>query len=205
MNKNVSIAPLYKEILMHDGIPGMKKGHRRFRNYDGTLTEAGKERYRYYTPKNPDKKRHTADESAFDYAIKAKERSAKAKERSAKMTEVNDRWFTPNIKAGKDKPPVSRAEAVAKNIEKGADSVSVLATLIDKAHSSNSPRESKSLSDAELQKRINRLQLERRYDELKSADISAGKITTEDIMRGVQATLSIGVAAIATYALIKAK
>ena len=33
-------------VLYHDGIPGMKWGVRRFQNLDGTLTEAGKERYR---------------------------------------------------------------------------------------------------------------------------------------------------------------
>ena len=32
--------------LIHFGIPGMKWGERRFQNEDGTLTEAGKERYR---------------------------------------------------------------------------------------------------------------------------------------------------------------
>lgn len=33
--------------LKHEGIKGQKWGIRRYRNYDGTLTEAGKERYRY--------------------------------------------------------------------------------------------------------------------------------------------------------------
>ena len=32
-------------ILYHYGIPGMRWGHRRFQNKDGTLTEAGKRRY----------------------------------------------------------------------------------------------------------------------------------------------------------------
>lgn len=37
--------------LKHDGATGMKWGIRRWRNYDGTLTSEGKERYNYYTPK----------------------------------------------------------------------------------------------------------------------------------------------------------
>lgn len=32
-------------VLYHYGIPGMRWGHRRFQNKDGTLTEAGKRRY----------------------------------------------------------------------------------------------------------------------------------------------------------------
>lgn len=35
-----------KDELKHWGIPGMKWGIRRFQNEDGTLTEAGKKRYR---------------------------------------------------------------------------------------------------------------------------------------------------------------
>lgn len=38
-------------ILVHDGLLGMKHGHRRWRNYDGTLTEEGKKRYDYYQNK----------------------------------------------------------------------------------------------------------------------------------------------------------
>lgn len=36
----------WNDELLHSGIPGQRKGVRRFQNYDGTLTPAGKERYR---------------------------------------------------------------------------------------------------------------------------------------------------------------
>lgn len=36
---------LYTDYLQHYGIKGMKWGRRRYENYDGTLTEAGKRRY----------------------------------------------------------------------------------------------------------------------------------------------------------------
>lgn len=38
-------------VIIHDGIQGQKKGTRRFRNYDGTLTEEGRRRYNYYEKK----------------------------------------------------------------------------------------------------------------------------------------------------------
>ena len=40
-----------ESYLMHTGDKGMKWGVRRWRNYDGSLTEAGKERYNYYEKK----------------------------------------------------------------------------------------------------------------------------------------------------------
>lgn len=39
---------IHDQTIAHIGIKGMKWGQRRFRNYDGTLTAAGKERYDYY-------------------------------------------------------------------------------------------------------------------------------------------------------------
>lgn len=38
-------------VLIHSGTNGMKWGVRRFRNYDGTLTEEGRQRYDYYDNK----------------------------------------------------------------------------------------------------------------------------------------------------------
>lgn len=40
-----------EDVIIHDGIQGQKKGVRRFRNYDGTLTEEGRRRYNYYEKK----------------------------------------------------------------------------------------------------------------------------------------------------------
>ena len=42
---------IHDQSIAHAGIKGQKWGLRRFRNYDGTLTAAGKERYDYYDEK----------------------------------------------------------------------------------------------------------------------------------------------------------
>lgn len=39
------------DVIIHDGTQGQKWGTRRYRNYDGTLTEEGRRRYNYYEKK----------------------------------------------------------------------------------------------------------------------------------------------------------
>lgn len=73
MEKFISVAPLYRGALEHSGISGMKWGKRRYRNYDGTLTEEGKERY--YPNYHPDYvKAHSGKKAQYmsdDELIKA--------------------------------------------------------------------------------------------------------------------------------------
>lgn len=52
---------IHDQSIAHAGIKGMKWGLRRFRNYDGTLTSAGKERYDYYDEKGGKKSKATAE------------------------------------------------------------------------------------------------------------------------------------------------
>ena len=58
------IRPIYPNELLHSGVKGQKWGVRRYQNYDGSLTPAGKERYinkqsipkDLYVPANASKK-----------------------------------------------------------------------------------------------------------------------------------------------------
>lgn len=59
----------------------------------------------------------------------------------------------------------------------------------------------KELSDADLQKKINRLQMEKRYRDLKKDELSEGKKLAGDILRTVGKTVGVQVG---TYAAAKA-
>lgn len=94
--------------LKHYGILGMKWGIRRFQNKDGTLTPAGKKRYR---------ERYKTDKYHKDYK---------------------------------------------------------------RAHS---PKSVKYMSDNELRRRLNRLQMERQYSQLSSSSVSKGREYVEKIIK----------------------
>lgn len=85
---------LYQDMLLHDGQKGMKWGRRRYRNYDGTLTPAGRERYgvgqavQNVTRKLSRKERKAQKEIARKASAKAAEKSAKqATEESKRAAE----------------------------------------------------------------------------------------------------------------------
>ena len=96
------------DYLKHYGVLGMKWGVRRYQNKDGTLTSAGKKRYR---------ERSKTDESHEDYK---------------------------------------------------------------RAHT---PKSIKSMSDAELRNRLNRLQMERQYSQLSSSNVSKGREYVQKIIK----------------------
>lgn len=77
----------YRDTLYHDGVPNMQWGVRRYRNYDGTLTEAGRQRYGVGPPRKKgesSKKKLSRAERKAQKEIKRKA-SAKAAERKAKQ------------------------------------------------------------------------------------------------------------------------
>ena len=112
------------DYLIHYGILGMKWGVRRFQNKDGTLTPAGKKRYR---------ERSTTDESHEDYK---------------------------------------------------------------KAHT---PKSIKSMSDAELRNRLNRLQMERQYSQLSKSNVSKGKEYVQKIIKSGTTVATVTSTALTIY------
>lgn len=106
------------------------------------------------------------------------------KDRYRRMAE---RAFTPSIKDGKDKPNISPSEKIVKEGGK-------LAKKVKKAKDVVKPRESKTLSDAELKKRIERLRLEKDYETLRDEDLERGKITANDILETAGSVLAIAAA-----------
>ena len=104
-----------------------------------------------------------------------------------KYKDMVSRAFTPSIKDGKDKPNISPSEKIVKEGGK-------IAKKAKKAKDVGKPRESKTLTDAELKKRIDRLKLEKEYDTLKDEDLERGKITVTDVLETAGSVLAIAAA-----------
>lgn len=124
--------------LQHHGIPGMKWGIRRYQNKDGSLTNAGKKRY----------EKELAALKEEQRVLNNKKRAQAKFDKLAKMRkDIDDQKAAlgekPKINKIKEKISKSKAEKEPK-------------------------RKLKDLSDEELQARLNRIQMEKRYIELTS-------------------------------------
>lgn len=114
-----------------------------------------------------------------------------------------DAMFKQTIKGGKDKPPTSPGEKIAKETGNVIQETKKITQAVDRIKSDTKERESKKLSDEELRRRINRLELERRYDDLSSADISKGQAKLEDILDIAGSVAAIGGSAATIWAMLK--
>lgn len=165
-----------KDYLAHHGIKGMKWGVRRYQNEDGSLTTAGKKHY-----------------------------SAKEADGKASRKEWADRFTSPTIKGGKDKPNISPAEKTAKELGKvvdESDRVLDAADRIRRRHKSSDSDISK-MSDDEIRKRINRMNLERQYSDLTYGDTNKGFETVKDVLSIVGSTVAIVGGVVTIYSTLK--
>ena len=167
---------MYEDYLAHYGIPGMKWGVRRYQPYSVRGRISGKSGREVGEAKKLSKE-----------------------ERKARNKQMVDKALTQNIKGGKDKPNVSPAEQIFKKTNDISENAARINRVVQKKKNLNMPRESKQLSDAELRKRIDRLNLEKQYEQLSNEDIEKGKMTTKDLLDTIGAVTSIAasVAAIA--------
>lgn len=164
---------MYEDYLTHHGIKGQKWGIRRYQNSGGTWTALGKQ--------------HRREETV----------------ESSKRKIKTDKIFEPIIKNGKDKEKISPAESAATETKKIVDNVNTIYKNAKKVKESEEPRESKTLSDEELKRRIARLRLEKEYEQLKKEDTEKGKAKTEEILASIGAVAAIGVSVAKIYTLLK--
>lgn len=164
---------VYPDELYHHGIKGQKWGVRRFQNPDGSYTNAGKARY------------------AED--IK-KERKSKSSKKERDYSKVFEREI--KTKNGK----ISTAEDVSKHATNIARNVRDISSYVDKIRSSKTrldfQREASKLSNEELNKRINRMQLENRYADLNTDRIDAGRSRVTSVSDTALTALEITGAAV---------
>lgn len=165
----------YRQLseLYHYGIKDMKWGRRRYQNPDGSLTPEGRARYGYKDDVN--------DTDGSFGKLSREERT-----RKANMAVATDYQ---NISKGA-KGGTQAAQAAANIARRGQERERARAKAqIDLS----------GMSDDEIRQKVNRMNLERQYKDLATADVGAGKAYASDVLStvGDVVTIAGGIATIA--------
>lgn len=156
--------------LMHHGIKGMHWGVRRYQNYDGTRISSNKKQ----------KFKKAAKVAAGAAVVGGAAAVGVAGSKSGKASEA--------FKPGKDNKP-SPAEKITRST---SDIVDRSSKIVERSNKPAPRQDLSKVSNKELQDKINRMQLEKRYSELSNTEYDAGRQRTKDILETVGDVAAVG-------------
>ena len=131
----------------------------------------------------------------------------KRQEINEKIRDKADKFFTPSIKIGKDKSPISPAEKIgreSKNVIDNATGITNSVGNISRRNKINKTNKSISeMSNEELQEHITRMSLEERYSALSSNRVHNGASYVNDVLGIVGGTVGLVTAGLGIATTIK--
>lgn len=166
---------MYENEIYHHGIKGMRWGIRRFQNRDGTLTNIGKRRLAGGKKGGSIK---------FDDTGAIDRDPTNLRKAHTKIRE----------EAANDSQNVSSALNSGANIARTSSNIS---SRMDRNRRNNiaSKIDVSSMTDADLRNAINRMDMERRYKQLRAEQIASGRDRVSDFLSTAGDVLAIGASA----------
>ena len=187
---------IYNE-LYHHGIKGQKWGVRRFQNKDGTRTAAGTRREKENLSSMSDQElRDKINRMNLEkrYHNLSNGRSSSGLDIAEKSVKVGSSAYNiaGNISKAKGKGS-SATDVVSKSFDTASKTVTAAKTI------KNTTRTKKvdlsSMSDKELRERVNRMDLEQQYSNLKKETVSKGRVSALQVLDVAGSVLTAGASA----------